>query len=328
MRKYDHGGGENIRLDFSVNTNPLGMSGKIKEAVISAAADFEKYPDAYYTRLKNKIAEYEGVSPNNIAVSNGASEMIFALTRAVMPRRALIAAPAFSEYERALESVGCEVEYYSLKEENDFTAGMDFVSRAKTKDMVFICNPNNPTGKLWNKDILDELAGENIPCAIDECFLEFTDGVSMKTKLPVIKAFTKTYAMAGLRFGYLIGDSKLTEKVNRHLPSWNVSYPAVAAAMAAMEDREYLNKSKAVIKKERQYLADSLVSLGFKVYPSEVNFLLIKGREGIGERLREKGILIRECDNFIGLDRSFYRVAVKNHEENEILIKELGDICG
>ena len=239
--------GKNIRLDFSVNTNPLGLNTKIKEAALSAADKYGVYPDAEYADLKSAIASYEGVSASNVAVSNGASEMIFAAVRAVMPKKALLIAPTFSEYERALLSVGCEIDYYALKEENDFEIGADILNVLDNYDMTFICNPNNPTGRLCNGDIMDKMAQSKCVCIADECFLDFTDGTSVKGKMPVIRAFTKTHAMAGLRLGYMIADEDFTEKINANFPAWNVSAPAAAAGIAATEQHEYVAKAKQLI---------------------------------------------------------------------------------
>ena len=329
MRKFEHGGmirGRNIRLDFSVNTNPLGMCGEVKKAVTGAADLYEKYPDPKYTDLKNAIAEYENVNAENIAVSNGASEMIFAAVRAVMPKRAAMAAPCFSEYERALLSVGSEIIFYDTCEKNNFEVREDFLKIAKDADMVFLTNPNNPTGTLINDTITDALPKTDAVCVIDECFLPFTDGESAKGKMPVIKAFTKTHAMAGLRLGYMIADAEFTERVNAQLPAWNVNAAAAAAAIAACGCDGHIKKAREIIKEEREYLGGEFSRLGFKVFKSDANFLLIKGKEGVGEALLKRGILIRECDNFRNLDARFYRVAVKTHVENEILIRELGEV--
>ena len=321
MKRFEHGGnGKNIKIDFSVNTKPLGLNTKIKKAALSAADKYGVYPDAEYADLKSAIASYEGVSASNVAVSNGASEMIFAAVRAVMPKKALLIAPTFSEYERALLSAGCEIDYYALKEENDFEIGEDILNVLDSYDMTFICNPNNPTGRLCNGDIMDKMAQSDCVCIADECFLDFTDGTSVKGKMPAIRAFTKTHAMAGLRLGYMIADEDFTEKINANLPAWNVSAPAAAAGIAAADCHEYLTEAKRLIKTEREYLKTELTHLGFKVFPSDANFLLIKGKERIGEKLLTRGILIRECANFRGLDTHYYRIAVKTHEENEMLI--------
>lgn len=335
MKEFEHGGDiyrNNVRIDFSVNINPLGISEKVKDAVLKNADDFGVYPDTEYTALRKAIADKEGVSAENVLCSNGAAEMIFAAVRAVMPKKALVTAPAFSEYERALLSVGCEIEYYTLTEENEFCIKSDLTERLCGADMVFICNPNNPAGNITEKSIMEKTARicalNNITCVVDECFMDIAQGYSMKGKLPVIKAFTKTYAMAGLRLGYMLGDTKFLGDIKKHLPAWNVSSAAQAAGLAAVNDEEYLAKSREIIKTEREYLTAELKKLGFKVFNSETNFILIKGIKGIDKALLERGILIRSCDNFRGLDNSFYRIAVKIHDENAELIRELGDICG
>lgn len=335
MKQYEHGGDiyrNRVRLDFSVNTNPLGISDNIKKAVLDSVNDFGVYPDAEYELLRSKIAEYEGVGSEQVSCSNGAAEMIFAVVRAVRPKKSLVVAPTFSEYERALRAAGSEIEYYYLNEENNFCIDYDFSERLNAVDMLFICNPNNPTGNVPDKAVMkkisDKCKKENIICVVDECFANLADCYSMKGTLPVIKAFTKTYAMAGLRLGYMVSDETFAQRVREQLPAWNVSAAAQAAGIAALEEKEYLEKSIAVIKEERAFLEKSLSKLGFKVFPSQANFILVKGRVGVDKALLEKGILIRNCDNFAGLDGSFYRIAVKTHKENEELMRELGDICG
>lgn len=330
-----HGGDiyrNSVRLDFSVNTNPLGISESVKKAVISEADSFGVYPDAQCMRLRQRIAAHEGVSAENVVCSNGAAEMIFAAARAAMPKRALLIAPTFSEYERALLAVGCEVKYHLLAEENNFCLEEDFLDKLHDVDMTFICNPNNPVGNIVRRDIMENIIEkcneENIICVADECFMDLAQGYSVKGKAPVIKAFTKTYAMAGLRLGYMICDTALADKVKRQLPMWNVSSAAQTAGVAALCDEGYVEKSIALIKSERDFLQSELSRLGFKAFPSDANFVLFKGMDGIGEKLLKREILIRDCSNFKGLSDGFYRIAVREHEENIELVKELGDICG
>lgn len=330
-----HGGDiyrNNVRLDFSVNTNPLGISESVKRAIINDTDSFGVYPDAQCMYLRREIAVHEGVSEENIVCSNGAAEMIFAVVRAAMPKRALLIAPTFSEYERALNSVGCEVKYHMLAEENNFCLEEDFPDKLRNIDMTFICNPNNPVGNIVKRDIMEQIIEkcneENIICVADECFMDLAQGYSVRGKVPVIKAFTKTYAMAGLRLGYMICDSEFAKTVKRQLPMWNVSSAAQTAGIAALHNEGYVEKSIAIIKNERDFLQNELLRLGFKTFPSAANFILFKGRSGIGEKLLKRGILIRDCSNFGGLSDGFYRIAVREHEENAELVKELGEICG
>ena len=332
---YEHGGDvyrNKVRLDFSVNTNPLGMSENVKKAIAENIEQFGIYPDAMCINLRNAIAEKEQVGIDNVLCSNGAAEMIFAVVRAVMPKKTLLLAPTFSEYERALKSVGSQICYYYLKEKNDFELQDDFIDYLDDIDMVFICNPNNPVGKVADKKTaqhIAEVCGEReIVCVFDECFMDLADGYSMKEKVPVIKAFTKTYAMAGLRLGYMIADTDFVCDVQRQLPMWNVSAAAQIGGFTAINDNDYLEKGKQIIREEREFLMGELKNLGFKVFNSDVNFILFKGSIGLDKSLLKREILIRNCGNFNGLDEGFYRIAVKKHDENAEFIRELGDICG
>ncbi len=335
MNRFAHGGdtyGKSVRLDFSVNTAPLGPDEKILSAVREGENFFGVYPDIEYRDLREKIARRESVDIENVVCSNGASEMIFAVTRAVMPKTALLISPSFSEYERALLSVGAEIRYYDLREEDGFALRGDFLDALRGADMAFVCNPNNPTGNVFDRDILEKAAKQceksGAVLAADECFIDFTDACSLKGKAPVIKAFTKTYALAGLRLGYLIADGAFAEKVKKQLPAWNVSIAAALAGEAAAYDTAYIEKNVSIIKKERDFLSKRLSEAGFKTFKSDANFLLIKGAAGMDKKLLDRGILIRSCSNFRGLGGNFYRVAVKTRAENEELIRKLGDICG
>lgn len=328
MEKFCHGGDiyrNKVKIDFSVNTNPLGISENVKQAVINSYNSFGIYPDSEYELLRNSIAKKEKVLPSNVVCSNGAAEMIYAVVRAVMPKKAILPAPTFSEYERALKSVGCEVSYYKLKEDNGFKIDEEFVNASRGMDMTFICNPNNPTGVVTDRKIIEDI---KCMCVVDECFADLSQTYSMKGTMPVIKAFTKTYAMAGLRLGYMICDEDFAKKVREQMPMWNVSSPAQAAGIAALKEDKYINDSIKLIQKERKYLTDAMFGMGYKVFPSEANFILFKGKKGLYEKLLQSGILIRKCENFIGLNENFYRIAVKTHEENIELIRKLGEISG
>ncbi len=219
-----------------------------------------------------------------------------------------------------------------MKEKNDFELQDDFIDYLDDIDMVFICNPNNPVGKIADKKtaqhIAEVCAEREIVCVFDECFMDLSDGYSMKEKVPVIKAFTKTYAMAGLRLGYMIADTDFVCDVQRQLPMWNVSAAAQIGGITAINDNDYLEKGKQIIREEREFLMGELKNLGFKVFNSDVNFILFKGSVGLDKSLLKREILIRNCGNFNGLDEGFYRIAVKKHDENAEFIRELGDICG
>ena len=297
-----------------------------------------RYPDPYCRQLVEAIAEFEAVDKQYILCGSGAAELIYAYCAAVRPKTALELAPTFSEYSLGLQRVGCRVKHYYLTPDNDFTLDEHFLYHLEdtAPEAVFLCNPNNPTGALIDpellKKILDFCKTAGIRLFIDECFLDLSDdGVSMKRYLRddpnlfVLKAFTKSYCMAGSRLGYcLCADAELLTAMAREVQPWNVSSLAQAAGVAALKEEVFLQKTKELIQKERPWLKARLESFGFRECPSEVNYLLFQGPTDLHRKLTEKGIAIRNCDNYPGLTAGWYRIAVRRHEENEALIAAVG----
>ena len=272
---------------------------------------------------------------------NGAAEVIFSLCRAVNPRRALVPAPTFAEYQQALYSVDCQVEFFPLNGKKGFVLEEDFL-QALTKeiDIIFLCNPNNPTGLLVEKPLLEKILKRcqelDILMAVDECFLDFVPTPEKYTlkeyletydNLFLLKAFTKRYAMAGVRLGYgLCGNKGLLEKIEGVCQPWNVSSMAQAAGLAALQEREYVENGRQVTFQELAYLKEELAALGYLVYPSQANYVFFTGPADLYEKLEQKKILIRDCSNYTGLSKGYYRVAVKKHEENQQLVRALKEI--
>ncbi|MGN0604705.1 MAG: pyridoxal phosphate-dependent aminotransferase [Oscillospiraceae bacterium] len=332
-----HGGdtfGREIRYDFSANLNPLGMPRSVKKALENFVSDWEKYPDPYCRRLTKKLSEHENFPPENIVCGNGAADLIFRIVQAVKPKKAVICAPSFGEYTKALEQCGCEISAYRLAEENGFALDVGITAILdKSVDMLILCTPNNPTGRTIEGGLLREICKKceenNIIFLCDECFIDFVvNGAGaerfMNKNVVVLKAFTKIYAMAGLRLGYaLFGDSTFAEKVRETGQFWSVSSPAQAAGEAALEEKGYAEKTAELIKTEREYLSEKLRRLGLKVYPSEANFILFYAELLLDEMLLRQNILIRNCENFNGLSRGFFRIAVRTHEENFALVSAI-----
>lgn len=276
-----------------------------------------------------------------ILCGNGAAELIYAYCEAVKPKRAVELAPTFSEYTLGAKRTGCKMLRYILSVENDFTLTEDFLKFLceTNPDTVFLCNPNNPTGRTVDEGLMRKILAlcrvGNIRLFVDECFLDLCDtGSSLKTKLAdnpnlfILKAFTKSYGMAGIRLGYcLCGDKELLKQMSCSVQPWNVSSLAQAAGVAALEEGEFLEQTKDLIRRERQWLRQELMALGFYVCDAKVNYLLFKGPEGLHEKLAQKGISIRNCDNYFGLDPGWYRTAVRLHEENVMLIESIQRIC-
>ena len=328
-------------LDFSANCNCFGMPLSVQEAAVRGVQCAEAYPDPEWEALREAIADYEGVEPSRIVCGNGASELLLALAEALQPRHALLAAPCFLEYERVLSAVGARVEWHVLSEQDGYLPGVDFLDALKKTDadMVILSNPNNPTGTLLSPEYLKEIIAltqvRGITLVMDECFLDFLEEperysakqyLESDKHLIVLKAFTKTFACAGLRIGYLLSsDQDILCKCKICLPEWNVSLPATYAGIAAAREREWLRETAQKIRKEREWLRERLTELGYRVLPGTANFLFFTGEAGLYEHCLSHNILIRDCSNYRGLGEGAYRVCVRRREENEWLLKVIGN---
>lgn len=334
-----HGGdryGRPVALDFSANTNPLGTPAAVRRAVADCADRLDHYPDPYCRRLCQAIAAYEGVPERYILCGNGAAELIYSFCTAKRPKRAMELAPTFLEYSAALEQIGCQMVRYELSPERDFRLEDGLLSALERErpEVLFLCNPNNPTGRLIPAELLERIAAfcrkTHTFLFVDECFLDLTDcaqTASLKAELArmpelfILKAFTKSFGMAGLRLGYgLCADEKLLRAMGQSVQPWNISIPAQEAGAAALGETAFLQRARAVIRTQREWLIEQLRGLGMAVCPSDTNFLLFYSELPLYDALLEQGLRIRPCENYPGLCRGWYRIAVKRQEENQILI--------
>lgn len=341
-REQIHGGDIYRHLgvtDFSVNSNPLGPPPQVVEVIRRQAEAISSYPDIQCEKLCEAIGEFEQVDAESVLCTNGAAELFFGIVQAIRPAKALLPIPSFAEYEKALQAVGADIVEYPLEEKNGFRITEDFLQAVSQKiDMVFLCNPNNPTGQMTDKSLLLEIANlcesRGIWLVIDECFLDFLEdasGYDMKKdmkKFPhmiLVKAFTKLFCMPGLRLGYgLSGNDELLKEIRRTLQAWNVSLLAQEAGVAALKNpKEYLEKSRKMVKKEREKLQKALEETGRQVLDTPANFLFLKGEEDLYEKALKEGFLIRDCSNYPGLCKGYYRIAVRSPEENERMIRWL-----
>lgn len=337
MIKTSHGGDiytQNIAYDFSANINPLGMPQSVKTAIAENINACEQYPDVNCTMLKKAVAEFENVGTENIVCGSGAADLIYKIVQTAVPKKALIIAPTFSEYEKALRSFGCEIEYFYLDEKNNFELSENILDRIFDIDLMFICNPNNPVGNVVNSDLMNRIINKcienNTLIVVDECFMSFVENshkYSIKAyfdNVIILKAFTKIFAMPGLRLGYLIcRNEKLCDKIENCGQCWSVSTIAQIAGIAALSEKNYIEKTFSYVKNEREFLIKNMKSLGFKVYPSKANFIFFKTDFPIDKMLLKEKIAVRKCGNYINLNDSYFRIAVRTHKENEILISTL-----
>ena len=327
-------------LDFSASISPLGLPEGVREAVLAALEEAGRYPDPLCRALRSALAAHHGVPAERIVCGNGAADLIWRLCRVLRPKKAALFVPTFSEYARALAAEGCEIVRIPLPGDFCLTAEAIALVPADT-ELLFLCNPNNPTGLLAGRDalhtLLDLCRARGMLLAADECFLDFCEdaaahslvgALSETPGLVVLRAFTKTYAMAGLRLGYaLCGSTKLADRLRDCGQPWAVSAVAQAAGEAALREEAYINRLRALITAERRRLIPALEALGLRVIPGEANFLLFRADDpALARRLRERGILVRGCGNFEGLDEHWVRVAVRGGEENDRLCRALGEV--
>ncbi|HCA21917.1 MAG TPA: hypothetical protein DEO87_06035 [Lachnospiraceae bacterium] len=424
-----HGGDiyrNNIEIDLSVNVNPMGCPTHVYEAMSRALSDVEKYPDIRHEKLIGRLSDVTGVQAAGILVGNGASELIMAVMRFFKMRRVLVPVPSFSGYRYAADAAGCEMVEYLLSPEDDFDMSgfPEFIRKnAASGDVILFANPNNPNGRIIEKELLDEIievAGEkDAYVVIDECFLMLTgryeelsgvryirrniDIITDKQestgsvtehdndhveycKLMIIDAFTKTFAVPGIRLGMLYaGDTEVSDGIRRLLPEWNISCIAEAAGLAALsvleeymnntdsviegknksDDEKYIcaydsrvcicddeveinyfNNSISFIKKEKNRLVNEINDVSGKradqktdtktdhnannpvirIFSSDANYLLLKTDIDLYKGLLERGILIRDCSDYRGLGRGYYRIAVSTEENNDRFCEELREL--
>lgn len=328
-------------LDFSANVSPLGLPAGVAAAITNALPTADRYPDPLCRELRAALAGAEGVPADWILCGNGAADLIFRLALAVRPRRALLPAPTFAEYEAALQTVGCAVQRVFLREENTFAVTEEFIDAVTPEtDIVFLCQPNNPTGQVTPPALVERLVRRCAECgavlAVDECFLDFLpdrDAWTAKQllrdapQLIILKAFTKLYAMAGVRLGYaLCGDATLLEKMRGAGQPWAVSSLAQAAGLAALQETVYAGAVRALIAEQRPRMAAGLRALGLRVMDGQANYLLFRATPDFGEKLRRRGAVVRSCANYPGLDAAWYRTAVRTAQENTRLLQIMGEI--
>lgn len=319
-------------IDFSANINPLGFPPQIKKIIRKNIDGIKNYPDLEATDLKKALAEYKGVKPENIIVANGSCELIYLLSRFLTKQQVLIPSPTFTEYERAFKN---RVRLIDLKEEDNFTLSLDkVIDNLKDAQLLFLCNPNNPSGGLWQKEEILRLS-EQVMVIVDEAFMDFIEDkesvareAATTNNLFVIRSLTKFFAIPGLRLGYGIGSQKMIESLKALQPPWNVNFMAQLVVPHLVKNKDFIHKTITLINEERSFLFNRLKQIGYlQPYFSCANFILIKlkgvNSTTLTDTLGKRGILIRDCKDFTFLNDNFIRVAIRTKMENSKLIKEL-----
>lgn len=325
-------------VDLSANINPYGIPDKVKQAMHTAIDACTQYPDPFCRAARAAIAQAEGVAPDRIYCGSGAADVLDRLAAVLRPKTALLLAPTFAEYERTL--AGAEVRFHMLRADEGFAVTERILDDiTPSLDAVYLCNPNNPTGRTIDPALLRQIA---VRCAevgarliVDECFLDFVQGgetlaayLDEFPTLVLLRAYTKMYAVPGVRFGWcMTADAALIEGLYRAGQPWNVSVIAQACAVACAGEREYAAQTAQRIADERTYLSAQLMSRGRWVCSGEANFLLFRAQDvDLQEKLARRGILVRDCANYRGLARGYYRTAVKTRKESNALLAALDEI--
>ena len=334
-----HGGDiyrNQVIVDFSISINPLGTPESVTEALHKAVELCGKYPDMEAENLKAAVAKMLSVQEEYLLFGNGASELLMAAAQGLKAKKTVIPVPSFYGYEYAAKAADSEIIYYEMKQENDFSITED-IDSILTEDvgLLFLANPNNPTGKLTDKEyvkaLLQHCKDKGIYVVLDECFIEFSgEQFSMLTEIEefdnliLIRAFTKIFSIPGVRLGYLLcKNQSVLAKIAGQLPEWNLSCFAQEAGRICAKQTDFIRETQNYIEEERLFLEKGLLRKGFRIFPSKANFILLYSEEPLYEKLLAKGILIRDCGNFRGLGKGFYRLAVKSRKENEFLLENM-----
>lgn len=346
---------------FAANVNPLGISYKLKTTLSDRIDAITSYPDRDYTALRTSISNYVHLDKENIIVGNGSTELISLFIQITAPKKALLITPTYSEYERELALQGGTLDYFPLLEDEQFALDVAKLESVLTKnyDLLIICNPNNPTSSAIPTDtmrqiltccksaaklIADSKGSEHeLYVIVDETYVEFAPEIEQVTSVPLVKEFdnlvvlrgvSKFFAAPGLRLGYALTSSKkLLTEINERKNPWTINTLAAIAGEIMFSDEEYINKTKAYISSERTRVCAALrQNPNLKVYEPVANFVLVRilkptvTAADLFEACIQKGLMIRDCVTFQGLDESYFRICFMSKEKNDELLEIIQEI--
>ena len=331
-------------LDFSLDVNPLGFPEVVQTTVRDHVEDLRCYPDPDALALREAIAAYHEVPYETILPGNGSAELITLVTRFGPMANTLVIVPTFTEYAWAAEQAGATVVSHQLEETRGFQPDFPTDERVRDLDGVFLCNPNNPTGVALPKDrvlrLADRCRASGCLLIVDEAYVEFTDRPQDVTVLPeasqrdnlvVLRSLTKCFAVPGLRLGYLVASPALVETLRAKQQPWPLNTFALAVGVALLTQGDYLARSRQLMRELRDEFQPAITTIpGLRPFPTSVNFALCKiepatiTSSDLTQRLAGRGILIRDCDSFPGLEPGrFIRLAIRTREENNRLFSAL-----
>ncbi len=324
-------------LDFSVSTNPFGPPPGLREALREASID--SYPDYNSTKLKEVLAIKLRISPENLLIGNGSTELIRLVAMAYLGTgdRVLIFQPTYSEYETACRLSGCTILKRKALEKNNFSFSIPEVKNAIRKHKpqgIFLCNPNNPTGQYLSREDIEQIlkfASDSL-VVLDEAYISFTENTWSSltlinhNNLVILRSLTKDFALAGLRLGYAVAAGPIITVLKRIKPPWNVNSFAQEAGIYVLNNGGYLETCQTKIKESQEFLIENFQRLGLKPLPSQANFFLVKVVNAVKIRqiLLQKGIVVRDCASF-GLP-AYIRLSTRTMPECQRLVTALREI--
>lgn len=325
-------------LDYSANINPLGVPKKLKVLIKEKMNGLINYPNIDYALLTEQMSCYLSIDFNNVVVGNGATEIIYLALEALKPKKAVLPVPSFSEYKGACKKFNVDLQYLNLDEEKDFLLSLDDIKNILTEDidMLFLCNPNNPTSTLLKKDVIEDIVKysleKEVNVILDESFIDLTEDeeknslmhmVEEYKNLIIVRSFTKFFGIPGLRIGCGICNSSLAEELIKLRLPWSINYFATLVGNILDKDSQYIKDTRQWINTERIWFYSKLSNIKeLKVFYPNTNFILVKildenfDSKSLRDAMGKQGILIRDCSNFNNLDNKYVRFAIKDREKN------------
>lgn len=336
-------------IHFDTNVNPLGIPETVRTALANNISSVYNYPESYYNNLRTAISEYTGTPDDRLILGSGSVDLIKHLTALITPKKALVIVPGSMGYERVLKAYGCEIEYYHLDESLDYELDLvDFLGKLDSSfDMLIIGNPNNPTSKKMERSEIEEIAkacdSNGIFLIVDEMYIEFIDNESDYTAIPltekyhkmtVLRSVTKFFAVPGLRMAYAIMNNPELQKTARMASSESGISSLTAIACSVMfRDKNYIVESKSMMHTERSlvYLAMSTCKT-IKLIRPDANFMLMKilkddiTASDVYEHCKQRGVIIRKCDDITGLSNKYIRFCFMNPKQNDLMVNTILEI--
>ena len=343
MEKFQHGGqiykadgSTGDWLDFSANINPLGLSPFVKKALAENIGGIVNYPDPAVTELKNALTAHYKIPAENLVLLNGAAEFFYLFLNTFRPKKVTIPVPSFSEYEKAAVATNCEINFFVTKAAENFSVNIEKLIKEiveKGSDCVIIGQPNNPTGTFLSVEKILRLA-KVAKVIVDESFIDFLPNAESCRnfvdggKIFAVQSLTKFFAIPGLRLGFAVAEKKFAERLNFCKDVWNVNFLAQKAGVAALADEKFISSTRERLKEEKKFFVGQLKKIRkVEVFEPSANFVLFRVNsdkaKNLLKKMRDEKILLRSCENFVGLDEKYFRSAIRSREENIRLLDAL-----